>query len=193
MKRRHAALLVGLAVLFASCGIPISSGPSTVPRHRVPFALLSPSIPTSTTTTQPTATYAQEQIYLFNAQGFAVALNRDVLVPATLQSVLSALLAGPTSTEVAVGITSALPPQGKILDVIQVGSLATINLNAAFASISSAKETQAIGQLVLTATAQQNVTAVLFEIKGKAISVPVSGGAVTGLPVSAGEYQSLLG
>jgi hypothetical protein len=44
-------LVVAVAFLAAGCAIPTQSAPSTMPPSKVPFALLDPHLPTTTTTT----------------------------------------------------------------------------------------------------------------------------------------------
>jgi spore germination protein GerM len=185
--------MTAIALLACSCGIPMSSQPNVVSGRNVPFHLLSPTVPTSTTTSQPTVAYVPESIYLLNGAGNAVVVRRDVPVPATLSAVLSALLDGPSSPEASSGIITVLPQDGKILSTSIQATVATVNLNTAFSQVSGASEVKAVGQLVLTATAQPGVSAVIFEILGVPISVPIASGAVTALPVTAAQYKALLG
>jgi spore germination protein GerM len=193
VRLRSLAIVVALATILTACGIPVGSQPSVVNSHDVPFHLLSPVAPTSTTTTEPAVTYVPESIYLLGANGAVVVVQRDVAFPATLDAVVTSLIAGPTTQEVAAGFTTALPSTGKVLSTSLTGSVATLNLSTAFGQIGGASETVAVGQLVLTTTSQPGITAVSFEINGNPISVPTANGAVTAQPVTAAQYQTLLG
>ncbi len=192
MRRRTiSGLLVACGLLLGACGIPTSNQADVVPSHDVPFHLLSPTVPTSTTTTLFAAPYVSELIYLVKSSAL-VGVRREVVVPAPLNTVIDALLAGPTSSETANGLTTALPPSVRIVSTVIVAGVATINMNAAFGQISGSAETLAVGQLVLTATSQPDVTAVSFAINGLAIAVPTADGASTKVPVTASQYAALL-
>jgi Sporulation and spore germination len=193
--RRKAWLAVALVCLggLSACGIPSDPQANPVESHNVPFHLLSPTIPTSTTTSAPEAVFVTEPIYLLNPFGLAVVRLRDVATPANLSATINALLAGPTSGEVAAGITTAIPLGVRVLSITQAMSTATINLNATFGLVSSSAETQAIGQLVLTATTQSGIGSVNFEINGTPIAVPTASGASSNAPVTAADYRALLG
>ena len=189
--RTVCGLLVACGLFLAACGIPTSNQADVVPSHDVPFHLLSPTVPTSTTTTLFATPYVSELIYLVKSNAL-VGVRREVIVPAPLTAVVDALLAGPTSSETANGLTSALSPGVRIESTVVVAGIATINLNAAFGQISGSAETLAVGQLVLTVTSQPDATAVSFAINGLAISVPTADGASTKVPVSAAQYATLL-
>jgi hypothetical protein len=192
--RKHRAPLVAavLALAMTGCGIPVTGQASSVPPHQVPFHLLSPTVPTSTTTTVPAAAFVAERIYLVNPNGILLPAARDVAVPAPLGAVLEALLAGPSRAETAAGITSAIPPGVKVLSLSVTGGTATLNLNQAFGAISPTSETQAVAQLVLTTTGQADIAAVSFAIDGQPIAVPTASGASTKSPVTAASYSALL-
>ncbi|MEI8051091.1 MAG: GerMN domain-containing protein [Actinomycetes bacterium] len=180
-----------LSLGLGACGIPVADQATVVPRQNVPYHLLSPTIPTSTTTTQPAAAYVTERIYLLRGAS-AVQVRRDVAVPATVTAVLGALLAGPTAAESSLGLTTALPVGVSILSVDLVGEQAIINLSKAINRVSGAEETQAVAQIVLTATMQPGISSVLFQIEGRSISVPTGGGVSTSAPVSASDFASVL-
>jgi len=190
--RGPSAVLAALALAATGCGIPVTEQASSVPSHQVPFHLLSPTVPTSSTTTVPAAAYVAERIYLVNPSGVLIPAAREVAVPAPLSAVLDALLAGPSRAETAAGITSALPAAVKVLTLSIDASTATLNLNQAFGEISPASETQAVAQLVLTTTGQAGVSSVSFAIDGRLIAVPTASGASTKGPVTAASYSALL-
>jgi len=192
VRRVLPAALLGIGLLLAACGVPTSPSPEIVPRHDVPFHLLSPTVPTSTTTTQPAVAYVAEHIELLNASGKLLAVSREVPVPASLAALLAALLAGPTAAEASSGITTALPPQVKIISTSETGGVATLNLNSAFGQINGSAETQAVAQLVLTASTEPTVSSVLFEIEGSPISVPTAGGVVSAAPVVPLQYLTMV-
>ena len=186
-------LMIGTAIasaLLAACGVPTSDSARSIPDHQVPFHLLSPTT-SSTTTTQPAAAYVSEPIYLARDTKI-VEVHRDVVVPAGLTDVLSALFAGPTASETSQGLTTALPASLKVLDTTTEGSRVTLDLSADFGQITGEAETTAVAQLVLTATSQPGVTDVLFSIVGRPISVPTPSGVTTSQPVTAADYRPMV-
>ena len=109
MKRRQSAALatVVAAVLgLAGCGIPPDDSATLAAPDSVPFDLLAHT-PAATPTTLP---FAQtEKATLFLVQGERLApVQRELPAPVSVESVLEALVSGPTSTEVQLGLRTAL-------------------------------------------------------------------------------------
>ncbi len=109
VKRRLvlcAAIVGGL--LAAGCGIPTQQQPSAVSSSRVPPGLVSPNLP-STSTTQPRAS-VNVTIYLLGPTEGLVPRQRVVQIPAPLKSILTALFAGPDQVR---GSSSASAPRSQ--------------------------------------------------------------------------------
>jgi spore germination protein GerM len=186
MVRRRGALcavlVAGLAL--AACGIPTQQQPSTISPSRVPLHLASPGGATSTT--QPNAkSEAQVTVYLLNPEGTLAPVHRFVQVPAPLDSIINAMLAGPTQNEENDGIYTAIPSNVQLLSAPPAqGSVVTLNFNEAFGEITGADTELAVAQVVATVVAASKPgTGVLFEIDGQPISVPISSGAQVSGPV----------
>jgi spore germination protein GerM len=187
MVRRRGALcavlVAGLAL--AACGIPTQQQPSSISPSRVPLHLASPG-GAGTSTTQPNAkSEAQVTIYLLNTDSTLAPLHRFVQVPAPLDSIMTAMLAGPTQNEENDGIYTAIPSNVAALSVTPPqGSVVTVNFNEAFGEITGADTELAVAQVVATVVAASTPgTGVLFEIDGQPISVPISSGAQVSGPV----------
>ncbi|HEY2214587.1 MAG TPA: GerMN domain-containing protein [Acidimicrobiales bacterium] len=188
MTRRRAAPIIStalVALIAAGCAIPTQRGPSTIANNKVPFGLLSPEPPAATTTTQPKpSSYVPVKVFLLNSTQDLESVDRVVVSPAPLTSILNALLAGPTSSEVHQGTFTAIPADVNVLSAVQVGSLVTVNFNTAFAEISGSNSELAVAQVVATVTAETgNNTGVIFEISGQRTSVPIASGALVPGPV----------
>ncbi|MGA2304115.1 MAG: GerMN domain-containing protein [Acidimicrobiales bacterium] len=188
MVRRRGALcavLVG-GLALAACGIPTQEQPSTISPSRVPLALASPG-GSGTTTTQPnTKSEVQVTIYLLNADNTLAPVHRFVQVPAPLNSIITALLAGPTQADENDGVYTAIPSDVAVLPATPPqGSVVTVNFNDAFGQITGSDAELAVYQVVATVVAAQGKlgTGVLFEIDGAPTSVPVSSGAQVSGPV----------
>ncbi len=182
-RRRRLPLVVALAVLAligAACGVPVDRTPTPLSKTGVPFRLLSPPAPSTTTTTLPVANQVLVHVYLIGTNGRLVSCNRLIGLPLGigLNAVLNALLAGPTAAEQAQGLQTDIPSRTKLLSTSISGTTATINLNAVFGQqLVGPAQIPAVAQLVYTATDQSGISSVAFQIDGQAVQVPVTGGA----------------
>jgi hypothetical protein len=178
------ALILLLALVAVSCGIPTQDAPSTISKDAIPFNLLSPSSPTTTTATVPPVASVSEPIYLVAPTEHLSPVFRNVAPPANLTQVIGALLEGPTSAESSIGLQSFLT--GKSSDVVAtvLNGIATVNFITNPVQVVGPNQILAISQVVFTAMAQPGITGVLFEISGTAVEVPTAGGAQVPGPVT---------
>ena len=178
--RRLAWVAGALAAAGAlgACGVPIDGQPAELSRSGVPFHLLDPSSPTTTSTTAPSPIEVPVKIFLVGANGHLVARDRDVPVSAPdLVTVLSALVVGPTDAEAAAGLGSAIPAQTTVLGATISGGVATVNLGLTFGQLVGPPQIQAVAQVVFTAAALPGVAGVMFQLAGQPVEVPVASGA----------------
>jgi hypothetical protein len=182
-RPRH-VLLLGLAltatVALAGCGIPVDRSPSALPRKGVPFGLLQPSPPSSTTTSVASPVESPVHIFLLASSGHLVAVTRQVPTASeSLATVLGALVKGPTNTEAATGLASDVPSATVVLGAdIGTDEVATVNLGGTFGQLVGQAQIVAVAQIVFTAAALPGVSGVSFELAGKAADVPVANGAL---------------
>jgi spore germination protein GerM len=180
-----AAVSAVLALVMSSCAIPTQSGPSTISPTHVPFGLLSPK-PPPTTTTQPrlTSFVPVKVFFLAEPDGQLQDEGRVVYSPAPLSSIIKALLAGPTVHETAKGIFTEIPSDVTLLGITTGVNTVTVNFNAAFGHISGSATEEAVGQVVATIATQDGFsTGVIFEIDGERTNVPIASGAQLPGPV----------
>ncbi len=190
--RRALLALACVVTLLAACGIPTSEQASVVAKKDVPLRLLSPKVPpSSTASTLPTSGTIQP-IYFIDDAKQLVEVPRAVAAPADLELVLNALLRGPSATQTALGLSTALPANLHIRSTTAINGVITIRLNKAFTSISGDDQILAVGQLVLTATRQPGVRRISFVVAGAVVPVPIDSGASTTSPVTADDYSTLL-
>lgn len=189
-RLRVVCAVVVAALILCGCAIPTQSQPSAIPSGHVPGGLLDHHLPT-TTTTQPKPS-VQVKIYLLNANQRLVAVQRVVQIPAPLKSVVSSLLGGPSQSEEASKITTAIPSNVHVLsaDESKASSLVTVNFNQAFGQITGTFTELAVAQVVATVVTQSRLlsTGVIFEISGQTISVPVASGAQVTGPVYLSQF-----
>ena len=136
---------------------------------------------------------ASVQIFLVGPSPALQPVSREVPVPAPLSAVLSALVAGPTRSEIARGYTTAIPAGTLVLSNNESAGNVVMNFNAAFGQVSGSAQVQAVAQVVFTvATQLADSTGVLFEIDGQPIPVPIGSGALVPGPVYLLDFPSFL-
>jgi Sporulation and spore germination len=178
------ALLAAAAILAAGCAIPTQSAPSTVSPSKVPFDLLDPHLPTTTTTVPKPTSLVPVKVFYLNASNQLTAASRVVAAPAPLTALLAALLAGPTKAETAQGNFTAIPSDVTVLSVTTQGSIVTVNLNDDFGDITGDSIELAVAQIVATVATENGYdTGVVFEIDGQRTGVPIASGAEVTAPV----------
>jgi spore germination protein GerM len=184
MTRRRLATLFVLALLATGCAIPTQSGPSSIPASHVPFGLLNAQ-PSATTTTQPDpSSLVPVKVYFLTNTEQLQSVQRVVVTPASLTSIITSLLGGPSSSETGSGLATAIPNNVMVLSAMAVGPMVTVNFNEAFSQISGTFVELAVAQVVATIAAQNGLnTGVIFEIDGQRTSVPIASGASVSGPV----------
>jgi spore germination protein GerM len=193
MRRRTitglAALLVA-ALGLTGCGIPPDDNATLAAPDSVPFDLLGDA-PSVTATTLP---FAQtEKATLFLVQGERLApVQRELPAPVSVESVLEALVAGPTSTEVQLGLrTALLTTPGLVRSGGVTGGIATIDLGQPFTEIAGRDQIVALAQIVSTVTGLPGVGRVRFTLGGNPVGILRGDGAVTTETVSRDDYATL--
>ena len=180
-----AVLIAGLVA--AGCAIPTQKVPSAIPASHVPFGLLNPQLPTTTTTPQASVPV---KIYLLGPNRRPVGESRVVAVPAPLKQVIVQLLQGPIQKEKRAGIRTAIPDNVRVASAIvsKTQEVATVDFNEAFGQIAGPDTPLAVAQVVFTVVAQTSLTTgVVFQIDGQPIPVPVGNRTQT-TPVYLSQY-----
>lgn len=181
-----AALVV--AGSLVACGIPADSQPQAIARKDIPFDLLAPS----TTIVGPgvPGPRVPVNVYLVGITGL-VPVTRGVRAPATLPAALSALLAGPTDTEVADGLRTSITAQTSVSAGPVGFGVGTVDLGGAFGQVGGQEQILAVAQLVFTATSVPGIAKVQFTLAGRPVEVPAGDGTLTQGPLGRSDFPSL--
>lgn len=192
MSRR--AIVLGLALMVAGCGVPTGGEPQAIPSSEVPYGLADPSpSPTAPSTAVPVE--APSQIFLLSAEEVLVGVPREVggtSVGERLTDLLAQLEAGPSAAEREEQLSTLLPPEVRLTLTDLADRTATIDLGVPTGAPSGAAGRRAVAQLVLTATSLQGVDAVQLTIGGDPVEAPLPTGELTSAPLLAADYAVLL-
>jgi hypothetical protein len=193
VRRRVAALALGVtAFVAAGCAIPTQGAPSTMAASKVPFNLLDPHLPTTTTTLPKPTSLVPVKVFYLNSSNQLTAASRVVAAPAPLTAIITSMLAGPTKAETAQGISTAIPSNVTVLSATTQAGIVTVNMNAAFGDIIGNSIELAVAQIVATIATENGLnTGVIFEIEGQRTSVPIANGSQVTEPVYLIEFLSV--
>ena len=204
------ATLVAAGVLVVACGVPRVSEFEQIEDDQIPYGLAettttrppttttSTTRPPQTTTTLPqitTTTLALQDVRLYFLTGLQlVPIQRSLAAPATASQVLAALVEGPPSGQLGVGLRTALPATDDIVVTLERG-VATVDLPAGYVDqIPATEQRRAIAQIVLTLSVLPRASLVVFQQAGEALAVPRGRGDLSepGEPVTFEDYEPLL-
>jgi spore germination protein GerM len=190
VRRRGAALgLLLVAFLAAGCAIPTQGSPSTMPPSKVPFNLLDPHLPTTTTTQPKPSSLVPVKVFFLDSANQLVPVQRVVAAPAPLTAIIASMLGGPGVAETRQGISTAIPSDVAVISATSQGNIVTVNLNAAFGQITGSSIELAVAQIVSTIANESGfTTGVVFEIDGQRTSVPIANGSQVADPVYLVEF-----
>lgn len=170
MKRliAMAATLAALTTACAESGAqPLGPAPSNVSPSESPS-----TSPTGGPSPSPTPTRTMTYELWFNYDGSLFVTHRtEPFTPAVAARAIDALLDGPTASERAANLSTAINPGTQFLAVGISEGVATVSFDDAFTS----EETPAIAvgslsQIVYTLTQFDSIDAVLFQVEGEPLT-----------------------
>ena len=213
--RGIAPAVVTLACLLVGCGVPTGEDSfSRLGSGEVPFRLADPSTTTTSTTTttlatatteveaptttarQTTTTLALETVdFYFVSRGELQPVPRELPMDFGINQLASGLEAGPPAGTAGIGLET-LVGEGLIVSSTEERGVVTVDLAPTeFDEIATSDQRRAIGQIVLTYTANlRGVGQVTFTLAGEAIRVPRGDGLLSepGEPLAFDDYAVLL-
>jgi len=187
-RRRVIPLFVStvLVVWAGGCGFPAQDEARPIPDDELPVGLRPGATPPST------APVETEPGTIWLVDGDALDdVRHDVAAPASIESVTTELLIGPSTAEQARGLRSALPDPNVVSDISLSRGVATVDLTSSFAEISPEDQLLAVGQFVLTLTDLRGVGSVQFTVEGAPAAVPTPTGESTEQPAFREQFLEL--
>ncbi len=201
--RRLVALLTAFVLLVAACGSDgdgaavstTTTTPSTSVSTSDTTSTTGPSITSGSVTTTDTIAATQfADIFFVQGNGYAIPVVVAVPAgPALARNAILALIAGPTETQRADGLSSSVPPDTVLLGLTIRDGLALVDLSRQFESGGGTfSMTARLAQVVYTLTQFSTVDEVEFWLEGQAVTVFSSEGLVLDGPVSRADYLAAL-
>ena len=187
--RRKGALVAAAALVAAGCGVSPDRSATLAAPGSVPFDLLGQA-PSVTATSFPISPTEKATIFLVQGERLAP-VQRELPAPVSVESVLETLAAGPTATEVQLGLRTALLAPGLMRSGGVSGGIATIDLGQPFTEIAGRDQIVALAQIVSTVTGLPGVGRAAFKLEGNPVGVLRGDGAVTTESVSRDDYATL--
>lgn len=184
---RRLIIALGLAlsgVAAAACGVGTQQTAQVIDRHDVPFGLLSPATPTTTTTPLPGATVT----VFFEGPNGLVPVTRRIAGSATLQSALDQLASGPSAADSGTALQSPVSAVTPLVAKRVTSSVAWVSVPATFATLGGQDQIVAASQIVYTATAVPGITGVVLIVNGQQSQVPVGDGNLKNGPLTRADY-----
>ncbi|HEY1761141.1 MAG TPA: GerMN domain-containing protein [Acidimicrobiales bacterium] len=164
MKRWLGPLGVAFCALaLSSCTlVATNTSPVRIP-GKVPFSLLSPTIPG---TNHARVRFQGLAVYFVDATNNLTATSRIVPYPPVLSTVVEQLILGPTSIEHVAGYSSYLPKKLVLLSANVRGQIGYVNFATSLNKLSREKQILAVGQLVLTAYEVGATKGIVIKVAG---------------------------
>lgn len=198
---RYLSAAVVNALLLAGCVAGTGEPTTTVALDTTTTTAVS-TLPETTTTLPDTTTTSpmvtEEFPVYFFFEGFPVEPG-PYLAPVArsgeieIGEALAALLAGPTDSELEMGLSSPIPEGTRLLGVDVADGTAAVDLSAEFDSGGGSLSVLGrVAQVVYTATWFDDVDAVEFLIDGVAVEVLTGEGLIVDTPQTRADYSDLV-
>lgn len=180
-----AVCLVALSLILSSC-----SGVSPKLAGGTPSSSTTTTSSTTTSTTLPKPTIKPADLYFTDGETLAVA-RRTLPIASYRFTAIEALFLGPSTTERASGLGTAIPVGARAAGLSFNGSLAYLDVSPAFLETASVVNFRArLAQVVYTLTAIPGITTVQFYLYGSPL--PDIDGIATSGPLTRGDLASAI-
>lgn len=182
--------VIAVLAVTVSCGSSTKNGQGPTTR---PATTTAPSTsgPTSSTTATTPATM-DVRVYFMQGDKIGVAHRTITATQQVATAAMTELLAGPTASDSAAGLTTAIPSGTLLLGINIAGGTATVDLTGAFAGGGgSLSMTARLAEVTYTLTQFPTITGVDFRLDGKAVTVFGGEGIILDHPATRTGFESL--
>ncbi|MEU4690463.1 GerMN domain-containing protein [Actinoplanes sp. NPDC023714] len=183
---RWIAVLLAAVLAPAACGVPAQDDAHPVALPRRPL-----NTSTASAAAEPVGEVAQVLCLIRDSRLTQTVRRFDTLLDPQRQ--LDQLVAGPTASEQAQGLSTALATAALTVRLPAGQTTAAVEIAEAGEGAARSDEVLAYGQIVCTLTSRADIAAVTFLRDGQPLQVPRGDGTLSSGPVRAADYRSLIG
>ena len=170
------------AFALGACGIQTDSAPRDLPEDE--RSLISDSSSGSDAS-------GADRIYLV-APGEERLLRSVPRDAEFREDLIEILLLGPNDDEVAAQFSSFIPPSTELLSARSKGQILIVDLTAEISELTGQSLSQAIAQIVYTATEIDGIEAVQLKVEGEDVAWPKPNGDTTADPLRTYDYPGFV-
>ncbi len=178
--------VVVAGALLAGCGVGAQSSPSAISPDDTPSDLVARPTPDR----PPSRSAAAITVYFTGPAGL-VPVSRPVDGSPSAARRLRALVAGPTTRERSIGLSTAIPREGDLTVVGVTATTIKVQLDPSFGEGAVPDQATAIAQVVFTLTDDHQGRGVAFVLDGKPVSVPRPDGSLVAGRVTREDFATL--
>lgn len=176
-------LVVALAITVGACGIQTDSAPRDLPEGERELAIAGSSAGTDAS--------GADRIYLV-APGEERLLRSVPRDAERREDLIEILLLGPNDNEIEAQYSTFIPPTTELLSARSNGQILILDLTNEIAELTGQSLSQAIAQLVYTATEIAGIEAVQLKINGEEVAWPKPNGDTTSDPLRIYDYPNFV-
>ena len=194
VPRRLAAVGALALLTLSGCGVPTSGDPTTIPASDVPYGLASPTGTAPSGSTAETM-LAEAGIYLVTAEDGLVPRGRELPVGGLeerLDELLGQLAIGPSARSSPTSCRRRCRRRWSSSSPTSPAGRSPSTSPGRPTPRRERRRRLAVGQIVLTATSEPGVRAVLLTREGEPIDAPLPDGELTSDPLTADQFTAFL-
>jgi hypothetical protein len=185
-RRKPFATAVGAltsAAIIGGCGISTDSAPRDLPEEERTIAISGPSAGAVAT--------GADRIYLVGPGDDRLlrSVPRDAVPGLNLMEIL---LLGPNNAEIEAQYSTVIPSGTELLSTRSQGSFLFVDVSEEVTELTGPSLTQALAQLVYTATELEGIEAVQLTVNGEGLSWPTGDGSTTDAALRIYDYPSMV-
>ena len=183
MSRTHATLALALTMIISACGIQTDSAPRDLPEDERSLVIAGSSAGTDAS--------GADRIYLV-APGEERLLRSVPRDAALREDLIKILLLGPNPEEIEDQFSSFIPPATELLSARSNGQILILDLTSEISELTGQSLSQAIAQIVYTATEIDGIKAVQLKVNGAEVAWPTTNGDTTKDPLRIYDYPGFV-